>query len=441
MVDFTGLGPKMKVKLPFVSLLFLAFILAGCSASATKALPPPEVTIAGSTTPSLPLLTATSAPPDSSAGQAPGIPQAQVVPTSTSISTQAASAAPLPSATAPVLSTSPSPTSTTQPTLPALTDTPAASSTPTSQPAPQSILNATPVQATSTAQATPTAQASSTSQASSTQSCQDQAAFYSDVTVPDNTSFRQGVNFVKTWQIKNTGTCTWGPGYSLVFAGGDIMNGPQSVPLPKVNPGDIFEISVNLTSPANGGVYLGDWEFQRPDGTRFGVNSDGVDMIWVKISVSYIVVGPTGTPNPISATCTGQTNPDYINTVLSLINNARASNNLPALTLDAKLSAAAQAHSNDMACNDFVDHVGSDGSTWFTRIQAQAYTYTYASENIYVGNPAFGGDANGAFTWWMNSQVHRDNILSPKITQIGIGYTFYDKSTYGGYFTVDFAHP
>ncbi len=246
---------------------------------------------------------------------------------------------------------------------------------------------------------------------------------------------------MKTWQIKNTGTCTWGPGYSLIFAGGDIMNGPQSVPLPTVNPGDLFDISVNLTAPANGGVYLGDWEFQRPDGTRFGVNSNGVDMIWVKISVSYIVVGPTGTPNPISASCSGTTNSDYITQILTLINNARASNNLAPLTLDAKLSAAAQAHSNDMACNDFIDHVGSDGSTWFTRIKTQGYSYSYASENIYVGNPAFGGDAQGAFTWWMNSQVHRDNILSPKITQIGIGYTFYDKATYGGYYTVDFAHP
>ncbi len=431
----------MKVKLAFTSLLFLAFFIAGCSASAAKTLPPPEVTIAGPTTPPSPVLTSTSAQSGGSAGQASGTPLAQVIPSSTSISTQAASAAPIPTATAPVTSPSASPTTTTLSASSAPTETPAATPTTPPQPAPQPTPTATPAQATTTAQTTSSPQASSTAQASSAQSCQDQAAFYSDVTVPDDTSFRQGVDFVKTWQIKNSGTCTWGPGYSLVFAGGDIMNGPQSVPLPKVNPGDIFNISVNLTTPANGGVYLGDWEFQRPDGTRFGVNSGGVDMIWVKISVSYIVVGPTGTPNPISATCTGQTNADYINTVLSLINNARASNNLPALTLNAKLSAAAQAHSNDMACNDFVDHVGSDGSTWFTRIQAQGYTYTYASENIYVGNPTFGGDANGAFTWWMNSQIHRDNILSPKITQIGIGYTFYDKSTYGGYFTVDFAHP
>jgi uncharacterized protein YkwD len=243
------------------------------------------------------------------------------------------------------------------------------------------------------------------------------------------------------------------------------MNGPQSMPLPSVQPGDLFNVSVNLVAPANGGTYLGDWEFQRPDGTRFGVNSGGIDMIWVKIVVSYVVLGATpgatpGAPsggtsgstsgntsggasvaNPAPASCAGQTNSAYINQVLALINGARTSNNLKPLTLKPQLSAAAQVHSADMACNDYVDHTGSDGSTWFTRIKAQGYTYSFASENIYVGSPTFGGDAQGAFDCWMNSPVHRANILSPKVTEIGIGYLFYDKSSYGGYYTVDFAHP
>ncbi len=415
----------MKVNVSLISLLLIVFVIAGCSVSGVKTLPPPEVTISGSAT-LPPASTSTAALPSSTAPTGASAAQPQNTSQAPIVLAPTLNQAPSPTATptAPVEAASPSPTLPSPSATPTLPEPAASTPTPDSQPAPQSTASGASAQA-------PAAQPA----------CQDQAAFYSDVTVPDDTSFRQGVNFVKTWQIKNTGTCTWGSGYSLVFAGGDNMNGPQSVSLPTVNPGDIFNISVNLTSPANGGVYLGDWEFQRPDGTRFGVNSNGVDMIWVKISVSYIVVGPTGTPNPISASCNGQTNADYISTILSLINNARTSNGLSPLTLDAKLSAAAQAHSNDMACNDFIDHVGSDGSTWFTRIKAQGYAYSYASENIYVGNPAFGGDANGAFTWWMNSQVHRDNILSPKITQIGIGYTFYAKATYGGYYTVDFAHP
>ena len=160
------------------------------------------------------------------------------------------------------------------------------------------------------------------------------------MTIPDDTVFRQGEKFVKTWQIKNAGTCAWGPTYALIFAGGEIMNGPQSVPLPSVQPGALFTVSVDLVAPANGGTYLGDWEFQRPDGTRFGVNSGGIDMIWVKIEVSYVVVSAapgapsTGTSrvapgaSPAPASCSGQPNSAYIDQVLALINGARASNNL-----------------------------------------------------------------------------------------------------------------
>jgi uncharacterized protein YkwD len=99
-------------------------------------------------------------------------------------------------------------------------------------------------------------------------------------------------------------------------------------------------------------------------------------------------------------------------------------------------------HSLDMACQDFIDHVGSDGSTWYDRAASQGYANANsAHENIYVGDPAFGGTTEGAFSWWMNSQVHRDNILFDAISEIGIGYIYNPKSTYGGYFTVLFARP
>ena len=139
--------------------------------------------------------------------------------------------------------------------------------------------------------------------------------------------------------------------------------------------------------------------------------------------------------------CTPQEDSDDEQQILEMINNARAQNNIYPLTLNRKLSAAAYMHSKDMACNNYVDHTGSDGSTWYTRIQAEKYTYSYASENIYVGSPDFGGTPQGAFTWWMNDEIHRDNILSIKVSDIGIGYAFYTNSSYGGYYTVDFAKP
>ncbi len=288
-------------------------------------------------------------------------------------------------------------------------------------------------------------------------SCTNTAGFFGDVTIPDGTSLQQNVPFVKTWAIRNEGTCSWGPDYSLIFFGGDQMSGPLSVPLPAVMPEEIGRISVDLKSPSSGGTFTGIWVFQDPSGKRFGVNSEGIDQIWVKIGVTIfndqgviVPIGATPLPSPTPSdneasntqnTCSPQQNSDYDQQILKFINDARAQNNLSPLRLNSKLSAAAYTHSADMACNNYVDHAGSDGSTWFTHVKAQKYTYSYASENIYVGDPAFGGTPDGAFAWWMNSQVHRDNILSPKVSEIGIGYAFYSSSNYRGYYTLDFAKP
>jgi uncharacterized protein YkwD len=270
------------------------------------------------------------------------------------------------------------------------------------------------------------------------------AAYYGDVTIPDDTPMRQGDTFVKTWRLRNVGTCTWGSGYALVFASGDIMDGAISDPIPSAEPGSIINVSVNQTAPASGGTHYGNWELQDASGKRFGVGINGSDYIWVRIQVNWIGAGdnnPGNTQTTSSGTCDAQRNSDYENQVVTLINQARADNGLAPLQVEAQLSAAALAHSMDMACNDFVDHTGSDGSSWPDRIAAQGFPFSIAYENIYVGNPAFGGDPQGAFEWWMNSQVHRDNILNPVAVYIGVGYAFNASSTYGGYYTVDFTKP
>ncbi|NJM41400.1 MAG: hypothetical protein HC853_11870 [Anaerolineae bacterium] len=55
---------------------------------------------------------------------------------------------------------------------------------------------------------------------STTANCVNRAGNVRDATVPDDTPFKPGVTFVKTWRIKNVGTCTWGAGYTVVFSVG-----------------------------------------------------------------------------------------------------------------------------------------------------------------------------------------------------------------------------
>ncbi len=295
-------------------------------------------------------------------------------------------------------------------------------------------------QPTTTPQATPAAQTSG-------EPCEDKAAFYGDVTVPDGTTFQQGEKFVKTWKIRNEGSCTWGLDYSLVFSGGDIMGAPLANPIPEVTPGEIAEISLELTTPSRGGPHQSDWEFQNANGERFGTGSGGIFPIWVKIVASYIQSGETpassgGVGTSTGASCSAQEDAVYESEVIALVNDARAAQGLKPLSPQAQLSAAAAVHSQDMACNDFVDHVGSDGEKWYGRVAAQGYANSAsARENIYVGNPAFGGDPQGAFDWWMNSKVHRENILNPNISEIGVAYFYNSVSTYGGYYTMVLARP
>jgi uncharacterized protein YkwD len=83
---------------------------------------------------------------------------------------------------------------------------------------------------------------------------------------------------------------------------------------------------------------------------------------------------------------------------------------------------------------------------WFGRIKTQGYPYTTARENIYNGDPTFGGTPQGAMDWWKNSFTHLQNMLATDITDIGIGFVLFPDrkaadNTYSGYYTVDFASP
>lgn len=139
----------------------------------------------------------------------------------------------------------------------------------------------------------------------------DRAQFITDVTVPDGTVFGPGTAFLKTWRLKNIGTCTWTTSYAMVFDIGEKMGGPDSVNLPQnVSPGQTIDVSVNLTAPLTPGSYRGYWKFQNTDGVRFGLAADGSRSWWVDIKVSGAAATPTptatqsatGTPTAIPVT-------------------------------------------------------------------------------------------------------------------------------------------
>ncbi len=119
------------------------------------------------------------------------------------------------------------------------------------------------------------------------------ARWVADVTVPDNTAFAPGTAFIKTWRVRNSGTCAWEPGTRLAFISGDPMGGPPAVDMPALAPGAQTDVSVSLVAPATPGTYRANYQFQAPDGTRFGA------VIWVQIVVPAPATPvPTDTPLP-----------------------------------------------------------------------------------------------------------------------------------------------
>lgn len=104
-------------------------------------------------------------------------------------------------------------------------------------------------------------------------------------------------------------------------------------------------------------------------------------------------------------------------TVALAINQQRANAGLPLLALHPLLNLAAQNHVNDMVANYNYSHTGIDGSNVKQRVQRTGYGSNWASENwVSVSSPDL------AIQWWMNSTVHRGNILNGNWHEYGIGY-------------------
>jgi hypothetical protein len=101
-----------------------------------------------------------------------------------------------------------------------------------------------------------------------------------DVNIPDGTTMTPGQDFIKTWRVKNSGSCTWGAGYELVYAGyADQMAG-QFQPLEEVvPPGQEVELSVQFQAPDEAGEYVSAWQMSNPAGQPF------LEIIFVKILV------------------------------------------------------------------------------------------------------------------------------------------------------------
>lgn len=129
---------------------------------------------------------------------------------------------------------------------------------------------------------------------------------------------------------------------------------------------------------------------------------------------------------------------------LALVNSLRAESRYcgptlypaaPALTLDSRLNAAAQTHSDYMATNNHFSHTWSDGTHPADRIAAQGYRGMRVGENIALGQRSY----EQAIHDWLGSPGHCSNIMSPNFRHMGLASASADNGRQ--YWTQVFAAP
>jgi uncharacterized protein YkwD len=132
--------------------------------------------------------------------------------------------------------------------------------------------------------------------------------------------------------------------------------------------------------------------------------------------------------------------------ILQLTNEARAvpracgAQHFPAappLMWEARLAAAALAHSRDMAKRNYFSHTGRDGARVGERTSHAGYHWRRVGENIATGQ----GSPARAMAGWLASPSHCANLMNAAFTQMGAAYAVECDSDTAIYWTQVLAAP
>lgn len=106
-----------------------------------------------------------------------------------------------------------------------------------------------------------------------------------------------------------------------------------------------------------------------------------------------------------------------VDEVIQLTNEKRVAAGLSPLKVNNSLSAAAKAKGENMLAQDYWAHIAPDGTEPWKFFNDYGYKYRYAGENLARDFST----AGSAVEAWMASPSHRENMLSSKYKEIGIG--------------------
>lgn len=149
----------------------------------------------------------------------------------------------------------------------------------------------------------------------------------------------------------------------------------------------------------------------------FDPNADGVLLTNTVTPDGYVVdkYGAYTGQRSSSPTPRPQTKEAHIQAILELVNSYRADHGLRPLSLSRELNAVSDIRSKEIV--NIFSHSRPNGTLEQLYSQYQ-YHWIARGENIAMGQTT----PEYVMTCWMNSEGHRNNILSKAFTEIGIGY-------------------
>ena len=124
------------------------------------------------------------------------------------------------------------------------------------------------------------------------------------------------------------------------------------------------------------------------------------------------------------------------NAVLEQVNELREKEGLEPLKLNAKLTAAAQKHAENMISTGQFEHE-IDGKKVQDRLEAEKYEWVRAGENLASGQTK----PDEVVQSWMDSEAHRSNILKADFTEMGLGFALDEENNNLSYWVQVFASP
>ena len=220
------------------------------------------------------------------------------------------------------------------------------------------------------------ANAATPSSAAATSACEN-AAFISDVTIPDGMVLVPGQAINKTWRVRNTGSCPWTEDDQLIFTRGEMASSTKAIAVPALPVGGTVDLTVPILVPTAPGQHSGEWQFRNKEGTIFGTP------LTVVVNVSSAAASSSSSSRSPSSTSSSQSSANAACPFLPSIQSFTATPTTIVVGQSATLNWGAVVGAQRAEIDNGIGGVATPGSVTVSPATTTTYTLTATCDNKY----------------------------------------------------------